>query len=177
MASTHLPAARHLISTVEKRTRRFARDRGRSPGAGFDTLNWQVGSTEIGADCPFSDLAGLDRQFMVIDGAGVELVCTDEAGRTTNNRIDQLYEPFAFRGDWRTTCRLLAGPVRVFNVVTRRGWCSAKVEIVANLDAVHKTSGEALIAVEFATLDAWLLDRPIPNVGRAALVKIMSHPR
>jgi environmental stress-induced protein Ves len=88
-------------------------------GAGFDDVLWQVGSTEIGADCPFSSLPGLDRQFMVIEGAGVELANVDEeTGASWRERIELLQAPYAFRGDWRTTCRLLSGPVRVLNVIT-----------------------------------------------------------
>lgn len=145
---------------------------GDPQGAGFDTLRWQVGSTEIGADCPFSDLPGLDRQFMVIEGAGVELTCVDETGQMTVNRVDTLLAPFSFRGDWRTSCRLLAGPVRVLNVITRRGNCSAAVEIVSGLDGLRKAEAETLLAVEPDSLDAWLLDGPVTGVGRAVLVKI-----
>ncbi len=96
--------------------------------AGFDAVRWQVGVTDIGVDCPFSSLPGFDRRFMVIAGAGVELRSTDEAtGATHHERIRLLQPPYAFSGDWRTTCRLLAGPVRVFNVMTRRGEFSAVV--------------------------------------------------
>ncbi len=141
-------------------------------GAGFDAVNWQVGSTEIGVDCPFSDLPGLDRQFMVTEGAGVELTCTDENGKANVNRIDPARGPFAFRGDWRTTCRLLDGPVKVFNVMTRRGKFSARVELLAGLDAVRASPGETLIAVALPSLEAWILDGPLPGAGRAVLVRI-----
>ena len=172
MPAIRLPAAQHVAQPwknglgVSRMIAEFPR------GAGFDTVLWQVGSTEIGADCPFSDLPGLDRQFMVIEGAGVELTCLDEAGRTTVNRIDTLLAPFSFRGDWRTTCRLLAGQVRVLNVITRRGEYSAAVEIVSGLDRVRKAEAETLIAVEPDSLDAWLLDGPVSRAGRAVLVKI-----
>jgi environmental stress-induced protein Ves len=144
-------------------------------GAGFDAVDWQVGHTGIGADCPFSNLSGLDRQFMVIEGAGVELTCVDESGVPTVNRIDRLNVPFAFRGDWRTTCRLLDGPVKVFNVMTRRGKYSARVDIVSGLDSVLAASRDTLLAVALPGLDAWILDGPLPNIGRAALVKIQKQ--
>jgi environmental stress-induced protein Ves len=126
------------------------------PGAGFDALAWQVSSTEFGADCPFSSLPGLDRQFTVISGAGVELSCAEPG---IVQRIDSLYAPYAFRGDWRTHCRLLDGPVRIFNVMTRRGVCSTRIEIVPadGVKTLRKPAGETLVAVELGTLDAWLL--------------------
>lgn len=140
--------------------------------AGFDTLLWQVGSTEIVADCPFSLLPGLDRQFMVIEGAGVELTCVDEAGRTTVNRVSPLQTPFAFRGDWRTSCRLLDGPVKVFNVMTRRGKYSAKVEVASATQSAGAPAADTLLAVALPSLDAWMLDDPPPAMGRGVLVRI-----
>jgi uncharacterized protein len=154
------------------------------PGASFDSVLWQVGSTEIGADCPFSDLPGLDRQFMVIEGAGVELACVDDTnGASVRKRIHALNAPFAFRGDWRTSCRLLGGPVRVLNVITRRGLFSAEIEIVKInlLNSLKKAADETLLAVELGALDAWLLAghaeescafAPAPGVERLVLVRI-----
>jgi environmental stress-induced protein Ves len=177
MPATRLPAAQHTALPWKNGLGVSYTIADSPPGAGFDAVDWQVGHTGIGADCPFSNLPGLDRQFMVIEGAGVELTCVDEAGKQSVNRIETQYAPFSFRGDWRTSCRLLGGPVKVFNVMTRRGRCSAKVEIVSNLNALHKAPGETLIAVEFATLDAWLPDGPILGVGRVALVRITPHSR
>jgi environmental stress-induced protein Ves len=56
------------------------------PGAGYDAVLWQVGSTEITADCPFSSLPGLDRLFMVIERAGVELTSVDDGGKIRRAR-------------------------------------------------------------------------------------------
>src|SRR6185503_10870411 len=100
------------------------------PDAGFDTVLWQVSATEFGTDCPFSDLRGLDRLFTVIDGAGVELASVDEATGVARKQIVRRLQPYAFAGDWRTTCRVLDGPVRVLNVMTRRGRFAATVEIL-----------------------------------------------
>ena len=45
--------------------------------AGYESVDWQVGSTDIAIDCPFSSLPGMDRQFMLLGGDGVELHCID----------------------------------------------------------------------------------------------------
>ena len=103
---------------------------------------------------------------------GVELTCVDEAGRKTVNRVEPLQAPFAFRGDWQTSCRLLDGPVKVFNVMTRRGRFSANVEIVSSTSPARAAPGETLIAVALPGLDAWILDGPVADVGRAVLVRI-----
>jgi environmental stress-induced protein Ves len=117
--------------------------------AGYDSLSWQVGTTSIEADCPFSSLPGLDRQFMLVEGKGVELHCRAANGNPDLRRtIDRPFEPFAFSGDWRTECRLLGGPVQVFNVLARREAASARVEILAieGATTLATRAGEALIA-------------------------------
>jgi len=125
-------------------------------GAGFDTVDWQIGHTVIPADCAFSDLSGLDRIFIVLEGAGVELKCVDERGATHAARVPPL-QPYAFRGEWKTGCRLLAGPVRVFNVITRRELFVAEVLFAKGGD-VKGVPGQMLVAADPQTLDAWRLD-------------------
>lgn len=117
-------------------------------GAGYDAVDWQVGTTSIEASCRFSELPGLDRQFILLEGEGVELHCRGAGGDPDlRRRIDAPLEPFAFRGDWQTECRLLGGPVRVLNVVTRRGACSARVSTATMQvpTVIEKAAGETLL--------------------------------
>lgn len=89
--------------------------------AGYDALNWQVSTTEITADCPFSILPGMDRRFMLTAGAGVRLAFSDApSGISQKHAAAAPFAPVEFRGDWKTHCRLTAGPVQVLNVMTRR---------------------------------------------------------
>ena len=148
-------------------------------GAGYDAVDWQVGTTGIDASCPFSDLPGFDRQFMVLEGEGVELHCRGANGSPdVRQRIDAPLEPFAFRGDWQTECRLLGGPVRVFNVVTRRGRFSAEVSVSTSGKsiALEKAADESLLvfvaagaiqiegcSVSLAMNDALIADGPKPE--------------
>lgn len=172
MPATHLPASLHR-AVPWKNGLGISHTIADSPrGAGFDAVDWQVGATQIGADCPFSFLPGLDRLFTVIGGAGVELTCIDEHGKASAHRIDPASGPFAFRGDWRTACRLLDGTVQVFNVMTRRGKYAARVEFVAGLESLRQGAGETAIAVELPSLEAWILDGPPPAFGRGLLVRI-----
>jgi environmental stress-induced protein Ves len=148
-------------------------------GAGYDSAGWQVGTTNIEANCPFSDLPGLDRQFMLLEGDGVELHCRGANGAPDiRRRIDAPFAPFAFRGDWQTECRLLGGAVRVFNVVTRRGRFSVEVSVAPNGKpiALEKAADELLLAfvaegaihvegcsVSLAMNDAMIVDGPKPE--------------
>jgi len=98
--------------------------------AGYNTLDWQVSRPTIDRDTPFSRLAGLDRQFMVVSGKGVTLRLRGAPdGVAFEQRIDRPLEAFAFRGDWEVDCALAEGPVEVLNVMTRRGRSAARIEI------------------------------------------------
>jgi environmental stress-induced protein Ves len=123
------------------------------PSAGYDSVNWQVSTTEFGFDCPFSNLPGLDRQFMLLSGGGVELHCIDVVtGVDLRRAVDRPCVPFSFSGDWQTTCRMLGDPVHVFNVMTRRGKATAKISIPRWTGALYceQRPGEILLGVLLA---------------------------
>ena len=128
------------------------------PEAGYDSLSWQIGTTSIEADCPFSSLPGLDRQFMLLEGRGVELHCRAASGNPDLHRtVDRPLEPFTFSGDWRTECRLLGGPVQVFNVLARRAVVTARVAVltIEGATVLEAPAGESLLAwVAGGSLDA-----------------------
>ena len=155
---------------------------GEPPDAGYDSLIWQVSSTSIDADCPFSNHAGIDRQFMVMTGKGVELRSTDGNGTLHAGTVLPLELPYAFHGDWQTTCLLLDGPVRVLNVLTRRGQAEARIEFHTGA-AIRKAAGETVVAVDLPSLDAWIASGPgeetcplpaaaLPAGSRRVLVRI-----
>lgn len=148
--------------------------------AGFDAVRWQVSATEIGADCPFSSLPGLDRRFLVTGGVGVELT-VDGA----SHRVDASNGVFAFRGDATTHCRLLDGPVSVFNIIVRRGEVAANVAFHASGGLVVTAGpGDILVAVDLPALEAWMIEGPgtatldAPATGgRIAVVRIARAPK
>lgn len=127
--------------------------------AGYDALDWQVSRPEISADGPFSSFPGLDRQFMLVAGDGLTLrIRSARENLAFDRRIDAPLEPFAFRGDWEVACVLHGGPVRAFNVMTRRGRAGARLEIAEASAArpVAKCSGETLLVyVARGPVEAW----------------------
>lgn len=126
--------------------------------AGYDALDWQVSRPTIERDTPFSKLAGLDRQFMLVSGKGVTLrVRNAEDGVGFEQRIDRPLEAFAFRGDWDVECALADGPVEVLNVMTRRGRAAARIEIreITAPALVRKDARAMLIAYAADPLTAY----------------------
>jgi environmental stress-induced protein Ves len=116
--------------------------------AGYETLDWQVSRPTIERDTPFSALAGLDRQLMLVSGNGLALHVRSAADRVDfEHRIDRPLEPFAFRGDWDVDCALADGAVEVLNVMTRRSRAAARIEIreVLAPALVRKAAGETLV--------------------------------
>ncbi len=91
-------------------------------GNGFD---WRVSVADIATDGPFSPFPGVDRTIVLIDGAGMRL---DGGGQTAELRTQ--FEPYAFSGDDAIACTLVAGPVRDFNLMLRRGRASGQVAVM-----------------------------------------------
>jgi len=60
----------------------------------------------------------------VIEGKGMELTVD---GRP--QRLDDLFEPFAFSGDAKTECRLITGPIRDFNLMVARNYGSGALRV------------------------------------------------
>lgn len=118
-------------------------------GASFgEALLWQVSLPVISADSPFSPFPGFDRQFMILSGNGVTLSFRHAAeGVDFSRTIDTPLQPFAFRGDWETDCKLLSGPVEDFSLLSRRGKIAAKLEIrpLHAASVVEKNAGDALL--------------------------------
>jgi environmental stress-induced protein Ves len=96
----------------------------REPAQG-DAFDWRISIAEIAQDGDFSMFPGVDRELMLLDGGGVELVIgIDEPVALTAR-----YQKHAFPGEAPVSCHLLDGPTRDFNVMTRRG--AVRAELMA----------------------------------------------
>ncbi|GIG62257.1 hypothetical protein Lfu02_66290 [Longispora fulva] len=96
------------------------------PGAGLTDFDWRVSLADVAASGPFSTFAGIDRIITVVAGAGMTLTVDGVPTTVTDGS-----GPFAFPGDVLTDCVLVAGPIVDFNVMTRRGRVSARVDLVS----------------------------------------------
>ncbi|MEZ5462560.1 HutD family protein [Dokdonella sp.] len=84
---------------------------------------WRVSIAEIESDGPFSSFPGVRRDLLMLAGNGMELDINEQAPR----RLDKRFEHVRFEGEDSVHCRLLAGPTRDFNVMTRRDSATAEV--------------------------------------------------
>jgi hypothetical protein len=85
-------------------------------GSGFETFGWRISMADVRSDGPFSAFPGIDRTLIVVEGGGLEL---DVEGASIV--LDEPSSKLSFSGDDATVGRLLSGPIRDLNVMTRRG--------------------------------------------------------
>jgi environmental stress-induced protein Ves len=116
-------------------------------GSGFDTFGWRISMADVASDGPFSVFPGVDRTLIVVEGDGIEL---DVEGIAYP--LDRNAPKLSFSGDDMTAGRLLSGPIRDLNVMTRRGQFRHRTRFVE--------SGGALLSDDTATAFLVALDGP-----------------
>jgi environmental stress-induced protein Ves len=115
--------------------------------SGFDTFGWRISMADVASDGPFSIFPGIDRTLIVVEGDGIEL---DVEGIAY--RLDGTSPKLSFSGDDITTGRLLSGPIRDLNVMTRRRQFRHRTRFVE--------SGVALLAEETCAAFLVAFDSP-----------------
>jgi environmental stress-induced protein Ves len=86
-------------------------------------FRWRISIADIESDGPFSSFPGVARELMLLAGSGIELDIDDAPPL----RLVERFQRVRFDGEARVECRLLAGPTRDFNVMTRRDAARAEV--------------------------------------------------
>ena len=121
-----------LLTPADYRTMPWKNGGGRTteiaaypPGAGLDAFLWRVSLADVACDGPFSSFPGIERTIVLLEGAGMRL-----HGGLRDAELTTPFEPHAFSGDATVDCTLVAGPVRDFNVMFRRGRARGSVAVV-----------------------------------------------
>lgn len=118
------------------RTREIAVQPSDSGSADF---LWRVSIAEVDSAAPFSSFPGIDRQIVLLDGAGFTMTLDD--ART--HALTTPFVPFAFAGEARVGVTLAGGPTRDFNLMVRRAQARGEVLV---------WRGPATRAAELATV-------------------------
>lgn len=121
-----------LLTPADYRTMPWKNGSGRTTeiaaypsGAGLDTFLWRVSLADVGCDGPFSSFPGIERTIVLLEGAGMRL-----HGGVRAIELTTPFEPHTFGGDAAIDCKLVAGPVRDFNVMFRRDRARGSVTVV-----------------------------------------------
>ena len=88
-----------------------------------DSFQWRLSMADVTEDGAFSDFSGYDRCLILINGAGVTLTDNKKQTWVLKSQLDTAH----FKGEDLINARLHDGPIRDFNLMTRRQNCSAKV--------------------------------------------------
>ncbi len=97
----------------------------RDPADSAAEFRWRVSIADIEADGPFSEFPDIERELILLAGNGIELDIGDEPPL----RLGERFQRARFAGEAQVECRLIAGPTRDFNVMTRRG--DVRAELLA----------------------------------------------
>lgn len=120
-------------------------------GRDLDGFDWRLSLAPVLADGAFSMFPGVTRTIVVLEGAGMRLRLGD--GREHELRP---LATFTFDGGVPVDGRLVAGPVRDFNLMVRRGRWSGQLELVEGAVRVS-ASGEKGLWIGYAASGAWRL--------------------
>jgi hypothetical protein len=94
-------------------------------GASGDDFLWRVSIAEVDRAAPFSCFPGVDRQIVLLDGAGFTMTLDD-------NRTHVLtapFTPFGFPGEAKVDVALAGGATRDFNLMVRRAHVHGEVRV------------------------------------------------
>jgi len=117
-------------------------------GASLTDFTWRVSVAEIAQAGPFSAFPGIDRQILLLAGAGVRLQAAADGMETIDHRLDEPLVPFAFAGEAAIEATLLDGPSQDLNVMTRRGVVRSEVQVARKGLQVAACEGLVLLAVQ-----------------------------
>jgi environmental stress-induced protein Ves len=87
-----------------------------------DEILWRINIADIPGNCEFSELTGIDRQFMLLDDATLTL----DLGPA--RRVRPL-ETVLFAGEMAPACRA-SGPAQALNLLIRRSRAVGSIELV-----------------------------------------------
>lgn len=90
-------------------------------------MRWRVSIAEVASDGPFSRFEQTDRIIMLLQGNGFCLHGAAEQAVV----LDKDLVPFAFAGETEIDCILIDGPVRDFNLMTRRADVKASLQVLS----------------------------------------------
>lgn len=131
-----------------------------------DAAAWQlrISVAAIERDGPFSDFAGIERRFAVVEGAGVALQLGSE-----RREVRRGAPPLRFDGALAPMCWLLDGPTRDLNLlVPRAAGTAAMHDAVPGHDWICSAPWRALVSADAAEL--LIDDRPAAATRSTALL-------
>ena len=109
-----------------------------------DGHGWRLSLADVTGDGPFSTFPDTARVLTVVEGDGLRL---------TVDGVDHLVRPlmpFAFDGSATTSCRLIDGPVKAFNLMTSASTPASAFEVTVREEDALAARSPLLAAMALA---------------------------
>jgi uncharacterized protein len=136
---------------------------------------WRISIAEVEADSDFSIFPGIDRTLLVLSGGGMVL----DMDSGSSHVLRPLENPLFFPGEAIIRARLLDGPTRDFNVMTRRSLFSHSFALHRSGTPVRltRTPQQAVLvhALDGATMGASAGDSFLLPQGPEATVELVDN--
>jgi environmental stress-induced protein Ves len=130
--------------------------------AGSDDFIWRISVAEVDSASPFSTFPGVDRQIVLLDGAGFIMTLDGKQQHVLTMPL----VPFAFPGEAWVDVEMAGGTTRDFNLMVRRTAASGQVEVITASGSHVMPEDSVLLFLARGTADT--LDGPL-NAGDAWL--------
>ncbi len=114
-----------------------------SSGGKLDDFAWRLSIATVDNDGVFSDFSGYQRDLVLIAGKGITL---EHDGKSTDN-LTKLLDVAHFDGGSKTVGTLSHGSIKDFNIMTKQGHYSAKVNTYTNKQVVTMPAKSELVFV------------------------------
>lgn len=138
-------------------------------GPSPDEWTWKLSTADITEDVPFSVFPDVLRQFCVADGNGVELTIDGASHLCREGSITP------FNGEAEVHARLLSGPMRALNLMTRNA-DQARLDVLgtggsgSRVLAVVAICGSSEVEVDGQSVPLQVLDAVLDLTGSAVRV-------
>ncbi len=95
-------------------------------------FNWRLSRAQVSTDGDFSEFKAYERTLVLLSGNGITL----DHQHSPQHVLTEPLQFAQFSGAERTTASLHDGPVIDFNIMTRKGTCSAAVTVSEYADNI-----------------------------------------
>ena len=147
-------------------------------GASFETFDWRISIATIQTNGPFSELPGIDRRLVLLEGL-LALRIQDQAPI----ELSPNGPPVTLAGELPAYAELIAGPVTDLNVMTRRGRFRSTIEahtlsapvMVHNNEVSTVLIATELVDIEYQGLEHKLQPRDAVVLRGASAARLASR--
>jgi len=90
---------------------------------------WRISMADVVNNGEFSDFSGYDRTLLLLEGKGMTL----DYGNGGSDNLSENLQTAHFKGDEKTIATLHDGPIKDFNIMSQRDYCSTTTTVLKDV--------------------------------------------